>query len=72
MAHVRSFTHTHTHTHTHTLREGLVSHLNRLEALTASSFGVLPFITAGVVQGKRLFLKGVKRDAFESAFLGEN
>ena len=72
MAHVRSFTHTHTHTRTHTLRKGLVSHLNRLEALTVSPFSVLPFITPGVVQEKRLFLKGVRRDAFEIAFLREN
>ena len=66
------YTHTHTHTHTHTLRKGLVSHLNRLEALTVSPFSVLPFITPGMVQEKRLFLKGVRRDAFESAFLREN
>lgn len=60
-----------TNTHTHTIfRRDLVSYLNRLAALSASSFSVFHSF-GGVVQGKRLFLKGVRRDGFENVYLRE-
>lgn len=61
-----------TNTHARTqFRKDLVSCLNRLAALIASSFSVFHSLY-DMIQGKKLFLKGVRRDAFENAFLREN
>lgn len=68
MAHFYSLAHTGMHAH---FRKDLVSHLKRLAALIVFSFGVFHSLCS-VVHGKRLFLKGLRRDAFENALLREN
>lgn len=65
------FIYTYVHTHVQ-FGKDLISRLNRLAALTTSSFSALPFITFSVVPEKRPSLKGVRRHAFENAFLREN